>query len=121
MRFLKPMKLGVSVDSWLRQVVRASQWVAKTWRYLLSLLRLRLWAEPFVCLEVDAEAEALALALALASTLGPLCLVELAAWASVPETAACVRVAMAGGRGCGENQRLYLDQWLCWAGRIAVW
>lgn len=52
MRFLKPTKLVVSVDSWLRQVIRDSACVAKTWRYLLSLLRVRLCVEPLVWFEV---------------------------------------------------------------------
>ena len=35
MRFLKPMKLGVSVVSWLRQDGFDLEWTASTWRYLL--------------------------------------------------------------------------------------
>lgn len=44
MRFLKPTKLGDCWASSLRQVVRLTEWVAKTWRYFVS--RGRRGAEP---------------------------------------------------------------------------
>ena len=85
MRFLKPTKLGVSSDSWLRQVVRVSECVAKTWRYLLSLLRVRLWAVPLVGFE----------SLPFWWRPFPRCVVERAAGVSIPVEDAWVRVAMA--------------------------
>ena len=90
MRFLKPTKLVVSVDSWLRQVIRDSECVAKTWRYLLSLLRVRLCVEPLVCLE--------ALPLPLLSIWGCRDRIEPFSYVSRPVEAACVRVAMVSDR-----------------------
>lgn len=40
MRLRKPTKLGEAPESWLRHEDRSCAWVAKTWRYLVSLLNL---------------------------------------------------------------------------------
>jgi hypothetical protein len=48
MRLRKPTKLGESSESWSRQEVRASECVAKTWRYFVSLLRLLVLAVPLL-------------------------------------------------------------------------
>ena len=94
MRFLKPTKLVVSVDSWLRQVIRDSACVAKTWRYLLSLLRVRLCVEPLVCF----EALPLLFALPLLSIWGCRDLIGVSSCVSSPVEEACVRVAMVADR-----------------------
>jgi hypothetical protein len=47
MRFLKPTKLGESSESSLRHELRWIEWVAKTWRYFVSFLRL---VEPLLLL-----------------------------------------------------------------------
>lgn len=90
MRFLKPTKLVVSVDSWLRQVIRDSECVAKTWRYLLSLLRVRLCVEPLVCFE--------AFPLPLPSMRDCRDLIGVSSCVSSPVEEACVRVAMVADR-----------------------
>jgi hypothetical protein len=40
-KFLKPMKLGVVVESWLKQDVRGSEWTAATCLYFFCCLMLR--------------------------------------------------------------------------------
>jgi hypothetical protein len=41
MRLRNPLKLGDDSASWLRHDVRCSECVAKTWRYFVSLVRMR--------------------------------------------------------------------------------
>ncbi len=67
MRFRKPMKLGVSVVSWLRHDGLTCEWIACTWRYLLrnaflssAVLMVERVDEPSTELATEAATEPLA-------------------------------------------------------------